>query len=102
LPVAPLTNANALVAVTVGVRSLNLSMTTSGALLICVGAPGSRSPDRSCTYLNYLSRRKELAMLDHTHATARSITKTVRIACDRQAAFEFLADLGNWPHWPRR
>jgi hypothetical protein len=42
--VAPLTNANALVAVTVGAlafgewRSLNLSMTTGGTLLICVGA----------------------------------------------------------------
>ena len=36
---------------------------------------------------------------DHLHATARSITKTVRIACDPQAAFDFLADLGNWPKW---
>jgi hypothetical protein len=36
---------------------------------------------------------------DHIHATARSITKTVRIACDPQAAFDFLADLGNWPKW---
>ena len=35
---------------------------------------------------------------DH-HAMARSITKTVRIACDPQAAFDFLADLGNWPRW---
>ncbi|MGH9467726.1 MAG: hypothetical protein ACRD1Y_10265 [Terriglobales bacterium] len=35
----------------------------------------------------------------HTHATARSITKTVRMACDPQAAFDFLADLGNWPQW---
>lgn len=34
-----------------------------------------------------------------THATVRSITKTVRIACDPQAAFGFLADLGNWPRW---
>jgi len=38
-------------------------------------------------------------MLDHAHATIRSITKTVRIDCDPQAAFEYLADLGNWPHW---
>lgn len=36
---------------------------------------------------------------DHIHATARSITKTVRIACDPQAAFDFLAELGNWPKW---
>lgn len=42
--VAPLTNANALVAVTIGAlafgewRSLNLSMTAGGALLICAGA----------------------------------------------------------------
>ncbi|WP_119460521.1 SRPBCC family protein [Rhodospirillaceae bacterium SYSU D60014] len=40
-------------------------------------------------------------MLDanHTHTTVRSVTKTVRIACDPQAAFGFLADLGNWPRW---
>lgn len=38
-------------------------------------------------------------MLDHAHTTIRSITKTVRIACDPQAAFDYLADLGNWPHW---
>jgi hypothetical protein len=36
---------------------------------------------------------------NHTHVTARSITKTVRIACDPKAAFGFLADLGNWPKW---
>lgn len=42
--VAPLTNANALVAVAIGAlafgewRSLNLSMTAGGALLICAGA----------------------------------------------------------------
>ncbi len=35
----------------------------------------------------------------HRHATIRSITKTVRIACDPRAAFDFLADLGNWPRW---
>jgi hypothetical protein len=35
----------------------------------------------------------------HTHTTVRSVTKTVRIACDPQAAFDFLADLGNWPRW---
>ncbi|WP_353646765.1 hypothetical protein [Mesorhizobium sp. WSM2239] len=34
-----------------------------------------------------------------THATIRSATKTVRIACDPRVAFEFLADLGNWPRW---
>lgn len=33
------------------------------------------------------------------HITVRSITKTVRIACDPRAAFDFLADLGNWPRW---
>ena len=32
-------------------------------------------------------------------ATARSITKTVRIDRDPQAVFEFLADLANWPRW---
>ena len=31
------------------------------------------------------------------NTTGRSVTKTVRIACDPQAAFDFLADLGNWP-----
>lgn len=36
---------------------------------------------------------------NHTHTTVRSVTKTVRIACDPQAAFDFLADLGNWPRW---
>ncbi|MGH7056667.1 MAG: SRPBCC family protein [Acetobacteraceae bacterium] len=35
----------------------------------------------------------------HGCATARSITKTVRIACNPDAAFAFLADLGNWPRW---
>jgi hypothetical protein len=40
-------------------------------------------------------------MLDanHTRTTVHSVTKTVRIACDPQAAFGFLADLGNWPRW---
>jgi hypothetical protein len=40
-------------------------------------------------------------MLDagHTRMILRSITKTVRISCDPQAAFDFLADLGNWPRW---
>lgn len=33
------------------------------------------------------------------HATLRSITKTVRIECDAKRAFDFLADLGNWPRW---
>jgi Polyketide cyclase / dehydrase and lipid transport len=35
----------------------------------------------------------------HPHPTIRSITKTVCIACDPRAAFDFLADLGNWPRW---
>jgi hypothetical protein len=35
----------------------------------------------------------------HVHTTIRSITKTVRIERDPHAAFEYLADLGNWPHW---
>lgn len=35
----------------------------------------------------------------HTRSTVRSVTKTVRIACDPRAAFDFLADLGNWPRW---
>lgn len=34
-----------------------------------------------------------------TLATARSITKTVRIVRDPRMVFEFLADLGNWPLW---
>ena len=34
-----------------------------------------------------------------THATLRSITKTVHLACDLDAAFAFLSDLGNWPRW---
>lgn len=33
------------------------------------------------------------------NAAGRSVTKIVRIACDPQAAFDFLADLGNWPLW---
>ncbi len=36
---------------------------------------------------------------NHPHATARSITKTVRIARNPKAVFDFLADLGNWPKW---
>lgn len=35
----------------------------------------------------------------HPHATVRSVTKSVRIACSPQTAFDFLADLGNWPRW---
>jgi hypothetical protein len=38
-------------------------------------------------------------MPDQTRATVRSATKTVRIDCDPRAAFDFLADLGNWPRW---
>ena len=33
------------------------------------------------------------------NATDRSVTKSVRIACEPRAAFDFLADLGNWPRW---
>ena len=33
------------------------------------------------------------------HATLRSITKTVRIECDPDAAFSFIANLANWPSW---
>jgi hypothetical protein len=36
---------------------------------------------------------------NYAFTTVRSVTKTVRIACDPQAAFDFLADLGNWPLW---
>lgn len=32
-------------------------------------------------------------------ATARSITKTVRLDCDVDTAFAFLANAGNWPKW---
>ncbi|HTU00136.1 MAG TPA: hypothetical protein VMF58_18950 [Rhizomicrobium sp.] len=35
----------------------------------------------------------------HAQTTIRSITKTVRMDCDPQTAFDFLADLGNWPRW---
>jgi hypothetical protein len=35
----------------------------------------------------------------HPRTTIRSVTKTVRTACDPRAAFDFLADLGNWPRW---
>jgi hypothetical protein len=31
-----------------------------------------------------------------THATVRSATKSVTIACEPRTAFAFLADLGNW------
>jgi hypothetical protein len=31
--------------------------------------------------------------------TARSITKTVRLDCDVETAFAFLANPGNWPQW---
>jgi hypothetical protein len=36
---------------------------------------------------------------NHAFTAVRSVTKTVRIACDPQTAFNFLADLGNWPLW---
>lgn len=38
-------------------------------------------------------------MSDKDHGTVRSVTKTVRIDCSPKAAFDFLADLGNWPRW---
>jgi hypothetical protein len=38
-------------------------------------------------------------MSDTAALTARSITKTVRLDCDPDKAFAFLADLGNWPRW---
>jgi hypothetical protein len=37
-----------------------------------------------------------LTILNHAHTTVSSITKTVRIDCNPQAAFECLADLGIW------
>jgi hypothetical protein len=37
--------------------------------------------------------------VNDTHVTIRSKTKTVRIACDPRVAFEYLADLANWPDW---
>ena len=38
-------------------------------------------------------------MPDQIRTTVRSATQTVRIGCDLLVAFDFLADLGNWPHW---
>lgn len=38
-------------------------------------------------------------MSDHSHATFRSITKSVRIDCDPKAAFAYLSDPGNWAQW---
>jgi len=38
-------------------------------------------------------------MNQNPHATARSVTKTIRIDCDPKAAFDFIADLANWPRW---
>ena len=38
-------------------------------------------------------------MSDTATLTARSITKTVRLDCDPERAFAFLADPGNWPRW---
>jgi Polyketide cyclase / dehydrase and lipid transport len=37
--------------------------------------------------------------MNASHATIRSITKTVRIDQDPKAAFAYLSDLGNWPQW---
>lgn len=38
-------------------------------------------------------------MTQSSHETVRSITKTVRIDCDPDAAFAFVSDLANWPRW---
>ena len=38
-------------------------------------------------------------MANIARATVRSITKSVRIACDPDRAFLYLADLSNWPAW---
>ncbi|GAB2582524.1 SRPBCC family protein [Dyella jejuensis] len=38
-------------------------------------------------------------MSAHRLETVRSSTKTVRIDCTPKAAFDFLADLANWPRW---
>lgn len=38
-------------------------------------------------------------MSDRDHSTIRSVTKTVRIECSPKAAFDFLADIANWPRW---
>lgn len=38
-------------------------------------------------------------MAAQPHTTARSITKTVSINCDPKTAFDFIADLANWPKW---
>jgi hypothetical protein len=38
-------------------------------------------------------------MSQEFHQTFRSITKTVRIGCDPNKAFNFLSDLSNWPRW---
>jgi Polyketide cyclase / dehydrase and lipid transport len=34
-----------------------------------------------------------------SHPTVRSVTKSVRIACNPDVAFSFIADLANWPRW---
>jgi hypothetical protein len=34
-----------------------------------------------------------------TPGTVRSITKSVRLACDPGKAFAYLADLSKWPEW---
>lgn len=41
----------------------------------------------------------EITMAHSHHVTIRSITKTVRIDCEFERAFNFLADLANWPRW---
>lgn len=45
------------------------------------------------------SKGADHASLGQSHVTVRSITKTVRIACDPRTAFDFVADLGSWPRW---
>lgn len=38
-------------------------------------------------------------MAAHRPATVRSVTKAVRIDCTPKVAFDFLADISNWPRW---
>jgi hypothetical protein len=38
-------------------------------------------------------------MPSHRPETVRSVIKTVRIDCTPKAAFDFLADVANWPRW---
>lgn len=38
-------------------------------------------------------------MIQNSHSTLRSITKTTRVNCHPKMAFAFLSDLANWPRW---